>query len=80
MSGSTPAAVPVGRGSVVRRIGNTSSLAVTPRRLLISDPVYSNTSGYHPVFGMGDSIVLSVDSNQLIDENNARGSPVDEAL
>lgn len=59
---------------------NMVSVAGTIVQQPTGDPVYSNTSGYHPVFGMGDSIVLSVDSNQLINENNARGSPVDEAL
>jgi hypothetical protein len=46
----------------------------------VGDPAWSNTQDYHPTFGMGDSVVLAVDSQQLIDENNTRGWPIDEAL
>jgi hypothetical protein len=44
------------------------------------DPVWSNQMNYHPTFGLGDLTVTAVDSQELIDQNNRRGSPVDEAI
>lgn len=37
---------------------------------------WSNTSGYHPVFGMGDETHFLVDSSQTYDEALARGEVV----
>jgi len=44
------------------------------------DVAWSNTMNYHPVFGMGAPEVTAIDSQQLIDENTARGDPSQEAI
>jgi hypothetical protein len=54
---------------------NGTICAVAP-----GDPVWSNQMHYHPTFGLGDAVVTAVDSQELIDQNNARGWPTDEAL
>lgn len=40
---------------------------------LVSDTVWSNTSGYAPTFGVGDIVDARVSSAQLYDEAQARG-------
>jgi hypothetical protein len=43
------------------------------------DPAWSNTMGYHPTFGMGNEVMMAVNSQMLIDENDARNDPSEEA-
>lgn len=59
---------------------NMVSVAGTIVQQATGDPVFSTTMHYHPVFGLSDSIMLAIDSAQLINENNARGDILDEAI
>lgn len=42
----------------------------------VGETVWSNTQGYHPVFGIGDTKDFRVDSEQVYDEAIARGDYV----
>lgn len=44
------------------------------------DPAWSSTMNYHPTFGMGNEMVMAVSSSMLIDENDARDNPTEEAF
>lgn len=48
-------------------------------QLATGDPTWSNTMNYTPTFGMENPVMWAVNSQMMIDENNARGSVTDEA-
>lgn len=62
-------------GRIDALLSGAESMQVTSGSALaaIGDVVYSTTQNYHPVFGMSPPTLLQVSSQEVIDEEIARG-------